>query len=147
MKALILIVFLMLLPSTAFAEVDRALITYKGTEGYFFKLEIGDQILEDLEAYQIQKMVELELNNLIKAKDRKIELADYHLKVEEEISKKRQDLYEGEHMLRLDEVAVCQEKIKSLDKWYRSPILWFGVGFVAASALAIGLNYGLSETQ
>ncbi len=128
-------------------EIDRAVITYEGTEGIFFSEEVATKLLLDVEDLQVQKRKLGLLDSKLKLKDEKISILELEIIIVDEIAGKFKENYEAEHKLRIADQKHYEGLLKEKTAWYRSPGLWFGIGFLVAGALAVGLSFSLQETR
>lgn len=148
MKHLLTIFLIIFLPYVAMADkVDRALITYQNTPGYFFSIEIGDKILKDLESLSIIKQQDVLLKEKISLLDTKLEIKDLNIKTTEQIADKWKSAHDVEVKLRFVEQDVCNKKLNAKDAWYRSPVFWTFVGLVVGAGLSIGVAFGVNESK
>jgi hypothetical protein len=72
----------------------------------------------------------------LRENDRKYDAAQFTATIN--LRTAQRDNYKGQ-------TKELQEKVISLNKWYRSPALWFAVGFVVAAGGATALAVGLRE--
>lgn len=143
MKKLTIFSFLLILLCTGAVyanEAESVLLSHNNVEGYWFPPNIAGRMLQDLEELPLlrQKTVELELK--IKTTDEYILLFKEDIKITEEISNKWKSAFETQ-------VKISELERDRYDKWYKSSVLWFSVGFIAASLAAVGLNFGLAKAQ
>jgi hypothetical protein len=135
---------LFLVPSLGYTS---DLIVWEGKQGYFFDEEAGTKLLKDLEEFNLQKPRISLLEDKLVLREEKIALLELEVTIVDEIASKYKDTYVLEHKLRIADQKHYEEIIKKKDAWYRSPVLWFGVGFVVASAACIALTFGLQEAK
>lgn len=148
MKRIIAILICLTFTTGAFAdEIDRAAINYKGTDGIFFSEDIATQLLIDVEEYESQERKLKLLDTKLELKDEKIGILELEVQIVDEIAEKYKTNYTLEHKLRMDDQRHYEKLLKKKSAWYKSPGLWFGVGFVVASALAVGLSFSLQEAR
>ena len=128
-------------------DLQRKAITYKGTPGFFFSEPVADKILLDLEAYKVQtERIQL-LNTKLELTDENILLLESGIKLADGIAERYQKNYELEHQLRLDEGKAYEKRLAKKNAWYKHPLLYFGIGFVTASALSVGIAFSLQEAR
>ena len=149
-KILIVILFLTWnVPQVQSAEYeDKALITYKGKQGYFFIEETGDKILGDLVEYHALK------TKMIPSLELKIEFMQYSLEMYEEAlaisekaTEKAKEAFKGSEELRITETKHLREQLNRERSWYKSPTAVFIVGIIVGGVLAVGLTFGLREAN
>lgn len=149
MRTLFVIVFFLAisLPVAAEEQTQRAVITYQGVKGFFFSEEIGTKILQDLEELKVLRQKVTLLDEKLSLKDDKIKIIEYDRDLSDQIAAKWKISFEEESTLRQKEIKNYQDLLSTKDAWYNSDVLWFGVGFVVASAVAIGMAYGLGSVR
>jgi thymidylate synthase len=128
-------------------EIQRAEIVYKGTSGFFFSDEVGTKILKDLEAfksYEVQLKLKDSKLSLLEEKISNLELS---LKLTEDISDKYKSNYELEHKLRIADQKHYEKIIRKKSSFWNSKGLWFGIGFLTAGLMAVGLSFSLQEAR
>ena len=148
MRYLVTILLVIFLPLAGVAdEIDRAVITYRQTEGYFFKLEIGDRMLVDLKELQVSRGREALLQEKIGLLNERLLLKDLNIKTSEEIAEKWKDTHDAEHTLRMDERKFYEKKLAQKDMWYRSPAFLLMTGLLIGAGLSIGVAFGINESK
>lgn len=123
------------------------LLDNKGVMGYWFPMEAGDKLLKDVTELKLLRDKVSLMDAKLEAKDRLIELLRLDIQVSEGIGGKWKAAFEEQIKVTQNQQAQYEEQLKEAKKWYRSPVLWCGVGFLLASAAAIGLNFGLAEAH
>jgi len=142
-------IFIFLFPLSLYAgdKIDRAFITYKGTQGYFFSEKIGDQILKDLETYKLQiKELDIYKLKIIKLQD-KIELLQLNVEVTEKITQGWQIVAKEQVVLAQNAEAKYARLRDKKEKWYRTPVFWMGFGMIVGGAMAVGITFGIKEAK
>lgn len=127
---------------------NKALITHKGKQGYFFEGELGDRILLDLAEFKelkFRKIPELELK--LELLQYNVELHKEALRYSENFAAKTEDALQQSEELRLEETKHLREQLQSKLSWYQKPATVFIIGFVVGSALVVGLSFGLQEAR
>lgn len=145
-----LITFLLIITFTSSvcaASIDRAQITYKGTEGIFFSEEIATKLLSDIEELHVQRNTLKLLDTKLELKDEKIAALELEIMIVDDIAAKYKANYQLEHDTRIKDQAHYEALLKQKNAWYKRPGLWFGIGFVVASACAIGLSFSLQSVR
>lgn len=140
----------LMIPSVAWSAEyeDKALVTFKGQEGYFFSEEVGDKILADLVEFKelkLKKIPALELK--IKWMQYDLDLHKRELQYTERIAQKAQENFKESEELRIDETQHLREQLAQRLSWYKSPTTVFIIGIVVGSALVVGLTFGLREMR
>lgn len=125
-------------------KVERAVINYKGTEGYFFSLDIGKRVLIDLKELQISREKISLLKEELKLKDEIIKLKQLNIEVTEKISDKWKLSFEAEHDLRIKEREVYENRLKEKNAWYKTPTFIYIAGILTGGLLAVGLAFGVN---
>jgi len=137
-----------LFASSAFAaEIERASIIYKGTEGIFFSQPVADKVLLDLETFSTQAQRIYLLDTKLELMAEKVLLLEQDIELSDKIAEKYEKNYELEHSLRLSEAEAYEEKLAEKNSFWKSPGVWFGIGFVIAGALAVGLSFSLQTVR
>lgn len=104
--------------------------------GQWFPLGEARLVLKDLKAGRAAIALQPKLEARISLADKAEQLLRQQLTTEEKISAE------------WERVAKVQtEKLAAKDAWYRSPTLWFAVGFVAATAVGFGVAKLYAETK
>ncbi len=148
MKQILVILICLTFTTSLFAEgIDRASITYKGTKGIFFSEDIATDLLIDIEEYKAQEHHLHLLETSLKLRDEKIKLLELDVEYADEIAKKYKDAYILENKLRTKDREHYEGLLKKKNSFWTSPGFWFGVGFVVASAAAVGLSFSLQEAR
>lgn len=148
LRCAVVFVLCFLIPCVGVAQnFDHAVITHEGTQGFFFSEDVGTRILLDLEAYQVQSAHVRLLDTKIELQDTKILLLAQSVELADKIAAKYKLNYELEHKLRLADAEAYEEKLARKNSFWKSPGLWFGIGFVIAGSLAVGLSFSLQETR
>lgn len=149
MKFLFIIFLLILIPVETWCQdqVERAVITYKNTKGFFFSEDIGTRMLSDLENVNFFKEQIGALEKKLELKDEYLKLLKLEIKIVDEINAKMRKNVDIVNNLRVKEVERCQDKLESSEAWYRSPALWLGVGMVLGGGMAVGMAFGLQEAR
>ncbi len=145
MRYLIVILLVFSLAGNSFAadKIERAKITYKGTNGFFFNDEIGTKILADLKVLKLKDNKIVLLKREIELKSHKIKLKEMEIEATEKISDKYKLAFEAEHDLRVSDQKLCDAKLKDKNKWYKTRTIAFIGGIFIGCALAVGLAFGL----
>lgn len=144
----LLFLIVMCIPMNVLAqEVDRDVITYKGTKGFFFKLSIGDKLLKDVSELQILRKEKVALKLKVDLLEMNIKLRIEWLATETKISENRRLAQVAERAGRMSDQKHYEAIIRKKNGFWSKPGTWFAVGFVLASLAAVGLNFGLQEAR
>jgi len=145
----IILTFLLAVPQIAFAEEEipeSRIVKIKGHTGFWFAEETATRMLADL-----KKLPELELKIekyelRAKLSDDRIALLKEDIKLTQEIGLRWENSFNQQIKINEMERKQYREDLERLNKWYRSPPFWAGVGFVLGAVLAVGLSFGLSKS-
>ena len=145
---LAIFIAVLLFSSAAYAEdTGSVVLAYKGVQGFWFPEETATQMLQDLEELPLLR----QKADLLELKVAQLEQLNLLLKseldVSDQISVKWKLSFDEQLKVTTLQQAHYEEQLAVEKKWYKAPALWFSVGVLLTSALAIGLNYGLSETR
>ncbi len=117
--------------------ISQEIVNHNGVDGYWFREEVGDQILKDLENYSLTK-------ELLPLLEKKNELLETRLGILDQLVKVDGDIIKGQDKQIQDQqkqINIVKEENKKLiekaDKWYNKKLLWVGVGAVAGIAVTI----------
>ena len=146
-KVLVFLICFLFTQGIFAAEIERASITYKGTQGIFFSEAVATKILIDLEEFNAQDRRIKLLDTKIELMDEKILLLEEGIVLSDRIGSGFEKNFNLEHKLRIDEQKRYEEELSRKEAWYRSPGFFFGLGFVVAGALAVGLSFSLQSTR
>lgn len=146
-KVLTFLICFLFVSNTLANGIERAQITYKGTKGFFFSEEIATEILIDLEDFNAQSAYITLLDTKLELMDEKVLLLERGIELANGISDKYKANYTAEHQLRIADQKHYADLLNKKTAWYKSPGLWFGVGFLIAGSLAVGLSFSLQETR
>jgi len=150
MRLLLLVfVFITLLtPSVVLAEdVESVELEHEGHPGFWFPEESATRMLKDLKELPPLRLKVSKLELKVEKFEDYTLLLKRDIEITEKISGKWEKAFNDQVSVTEAQQDYYESEIESLRKWYRSPILWFSVGFVGAAALAVGLNFGLAETR
>jgi len=148
MQRLLFILVLMLAPAAIFAaELQPFELEYEGHAGFWFPDESATRMLKDLKELPPLRLKVDKLELKIEKFEDYTLLLKRDIEITEKISDKWETAFDEQVAVTEAQQDYYESEIESLRKWYRSPMLWFGVGFACASALAVGLNFGLAETR
>lgn len=128
-------------------EPESTVLDYKGKPGFWIPDATFTKMLQDLEELPLlrQKVELLELK--VKQSEELALALKAELQVTEQISAKWKLAFDEQMKVTVEQRDHYEELLAQEKKWYRSPVLWFSVGVVLTTALAIGMNYGLAETR
>ena len=129
------------------AGIERASITHKGVSGIFFSQPIADKMLLDLETFSMQAQRIYLLDTKLELMAEKVLLLEQDIELSDKIAEKYEKNYELEHSLRLSAAEAYEEKLAEKNSFWKSPGVWFGIGFVIAGALAVGLSFSLQTVR
>ena len=148
MKFVLTVLLINLIPIIPLAnQIDRANIKYKGTDGYFFSMEIGDKILADLKTLKAKDDQIALLWQKIEFKIEQLKIRDENIKVTEQISSKWKLAFDREHDLRIKDYNIYEKKLKEKNTWYKSSIFTFICGIVVGGAMAVGIAFGINKAE
>jgi len=148
LKTLLTFLLCFLFASSALAaEIERASITYKGTPGIFFGQAVADKILLDLEGFKSQELRIKLLDTKLEMRADKILMLETEIALADKIADKYSANYELEHSLRLAEQKQYAEELAKKNSFWKSPGFFFGLGFIIAGALAVGLSFSLQTVR
>jgi len=147
--AFILIFFICILPATIVLceGPSSTIIIHEGTTGYWFPESTASKMLMDLEELPILREKSEKLQLKIATQDELTLLLKEDIKVTEEIGNRWKLAFDNQLAVTEKQQDEFKKEIKRLDVWYRSPVLWLGVGMLLGGALAVGLNFGLQEVR
>jgi hypothetical protein len=140
----IFLVLFISVPWCAFAQdlpaPSTQLLVHEGHPGYWFPEAAATKMLADLEELPPLR----QKTDLLELKIKKMEefelLLKRDLEVTEEISGKWKTAFD-------EQITINATYEKKLNAWYRSPVLWTGVGMLLGGGFAVLLNFGLSEAR
>lgn len=119
------------LPITAFADPKELVV--EGKPGIWFPLESARRLLAvDIELPKVKEKLILV--------ERKLALMDQNLSLLRENLQLEKDVSKRALAIATEEKNRADELQKSLSKWSRSPVLWFAVGVVTATAATIAVS-------
>jgi hypothetical protein len=144
---IVLLLIFVLGSAPAACQNSSELLTNKGVLGYWFPMETGDKLLKDVTELKLLREKVSLMDAKFEAKDRLIELLKFDIQVSEGIGEKWKTAFEAQIKVTQKQQESYELQLEASKKWYRSPVLWCGVGFLIASAAAIGLNFGLAEAH
>ena len=149
MRIVVAIVALVILfPMAALCQdTGSMLLEHNGVQGYWFPMESGDRLLKDVTELKLVREKLSLIDVKLKETEHLIELLKMDVATSEKIADKWKVAFEKQVEVTHSQQEYYEAEIKSLKKWYRSPVLWFSVGVIVTGALAVGLNYGLAETR
>lgn len=148
MKFIFTIFLIILIPVVSFTnQIDRAVIKYKGTDGYFFSTEIGDRMLVDLKKLDSKDDQIALLWQKIELKIEQIKLRDENIKVTEQISNKWKLAFDREHEIRIKDYKRYEKKLKEKNVWYQSKSFVFILGIIVGGVLSVGLVFGTNAAK
>ena len=149
MKLVLLICALLLLfPFDAFGGGSGSLVLeHEGQSGFWFPDATATKMLQDLTELPLVRLKVEKLELKLSKQEEYILLLKEDIKITEEISDKWKTAFDEQLKVTETQRAYYEEELKSLRKWYRSPIMWLGIGCLTTTALAIGLNYGLAGAR
>jgi hypothetical protein len=110
-------------------------------------METGDRLLKDVTELKLIRDKVALMDSKLEAQNSLIELLRQDIKVTEGIGEKWKLAFEGQVKVTESQQKSYELQLKEAKKWYRSPVLWCSIGFIVASAAAIGLNFGLAEAH
>jgi len=147
-RSLLFIILVFFVSSVAHADdVGSTTLVYKGAPGFWFPEATATKMLQDLEELPLLR----QKADLLELKVAQLEQLNLLLKseldVSDQISAKWKLSFDEQLKVTTLQQAHYEEQLAVEKKWYKAPALWFSVGVLLTSALAIGLNYGLSETR
>lgn len=133
--------------SAAGAEPESVLLNHEDVGGIWFPMAKADKLLADVRKLPLLgvKIGTLELK--IQRHEEYALLLHRDIEATEQISGKWKTAFDEQLKVTEAQEVYYKDEIKSLRKWYRTPVLWFGVGVLLTGIFAVGLNYGLSETR
>lgn len=141
-----LLLVIMLAPIHALC--DKAVLDHNGVPGIWFDEATATRMLQDLTELNILK------NKKIPSFEMAIDLQkmnaeNYRLELEvtEKIALKWEESYSKSEAIRDAEYQRYQEELTNKSKWYKSPIFGFIIGVVSGGLLAVGLSFGLSNSN
>lgn len=150
MRYLLTIVLISLIPFSGYGQ-ERELLKHRGKQGYWFSLEVGDKMLNDLivlpnlEKRNLQLSIKLEAKNeKISLLGDKINLKDLAIGNERSIGKHWKEAYTESDTLRLKENKLCSKKLNAKTPWYKKPVTVFFAGTFVGAALAVGIAFGIN---
>lgn len=123
---------------------DRAIVKYKGKDGYWFSLEKGDKLLSDVIELRSLRLQNLELEGKVKLKDDAILLKQSEVENEKRIGEHWKEAYVDENDLRLKESSLYDKKLKESTPWYKKPGVVFMGGTLVGALLAVGVAFGIN---
>lgn len=141
------LVVLFLAPSVGAQDTGSTVLVNKGVTGFWFPEETATRMLKDLEELPLLRQKVKELESKIDQMDHLMLLMKSEQVVTEQISMRWKLSFDEQLKITKSQQAYYEEQLAREKKWYKSPVLWFGVGVLATAALSIGLNYGLAETR
>ena len=147
--AFILTFFICLLPATIVlcGEPSSTIIVHEGTTGYWFPESTASRMLQDLEELPPLRLKSEKLELKVKGQEELILLLREDIKITEEIGNKWKLAFDNQLAVTEKQEEEFKKEIERLDAWYRSPVLWLGVGIIVGGAMAVGLNFGLQEVR
>lgn len=142
-----LLVVLCMASSVRAEDTGSTVLVNKGVTGFWFPEETATRMLKDLEELPLLRQKVVELESKISQMDHLMLLMKSEQVVTEQISARWKLSFDEQLKITKSQQAYYEEQLAREKKWYKSPVLWFGVGVLATAALSIGLNYGLAETR
>ncbi len=124
-------------------DASSQLLEHEGSVGFWFPEVKATKMLGELREIPLLRQKITLLDEKLKLKDSTIALLREDVKITEQIAGKWESAFKSA----LGATSACEEKLERKDSWFKSPALWFGVGFVVAALGAVGLNYGLASTR
>jgi len=137
----ILVVLMIVLPRVAMSQVPETIeLEHDGHPGYWFADETATKMLKDLKELKLVKEKLALIDTKLELKDQQLELLREDIKVTEDISDQWQIAFKEQAKL----TQMCEEEKNA---WYKSPLLWGGVGLVVGVGITIGIGYALAGAR
>lgn len=125
------------IPEGAKATKDKSgLLCNDGVRGFWFPEVSAKKMLADLQQYQVNKKLVERLETRVRISDNIEKKLLEQLDTEERISTQWRELSETQ-----------QKSLRKRQAWYKSPTLWFAIGFVTATAAGYGVAQLYARTQ
>jgi len=141
------IALVFLVPTKLFADSGSKLLEQDGKPGFWFPEDVATRMLADLQEFPLMKLKVGKLESKVDTMEEYERLLKLDLEVTEQIGNKWKTAFDEQVKVNAAQQKFHQKELASSKKWYRSPVLWFSVGFVMASAMAVGLTFGLAEAR
>ena len=141
------IVFLLTLmsPQALAEEPESVELEHEGVAGYWFPDDAATRMLKDLRGIPLLRK-EMGLYELKIARQQEfVVLLRQDIEVTEQISVKWQKAFQDQVVVTEAQAEYYEKQLAETKKWYRSPILWTGVGLVVGAGLSVGISYALAD--
>ena len=147
MRLFLTIVFLLTLltPPALAGEPESVELEHGGIAGYWFPDDAATKMLKDLRGVPLLRK-EMGLYELKIARQQEfVLLLRQETEITEQISVKWQKAFQDQVAATEAQQEYYEKQLAEDKKWYRSRVLWFGIGALMGAGLSIGISYALAD--